>query len=105
MNSRFTLSLVGAALFAGSAIAAPAHAEGAAEQRSLSVRFADLNLETAKGQSELNRRIRTAARNVCRANGGRSLSELMAENECTRVAMERSATQVAALVRQNALGG
>ena len=100
MRSKLTLAMAGAALFAGSALAVPA----AAEDRTVPVSYADLNLETAEGKAKLDQRVRRAARQACSAPG-RSLAETAAQYACYRLAMERSSVEVASLIRQHALGG
>ncbi len=106
MTSKTSIfSMAGAALFAGAVLVAPAQAEVDAEARSVTVRYADLALGTAEGQAELNKRLHTAARRVCRQGADRSLRELDAQHRCMRLTMKRSETQVASLLQRNALGG
>lgn len=73
----------------------------------ISVKYDDLALSTPEGQRELDKRILVAARKVCRAdmpNTGTRISSSEAR-QCVAEAQRQVKQQVAALIRQQRLGG
>lgn len=75
--------------------AQPAHANDATG-RQMAVHHADLDLSTAQGMKELDRRIERAARKVCSVSGGGSpLSRV--DGDCFIAAKNSTHTQVASL--------
>jgi UrcA family protein len=58
--------------------------ERAAEIRSVTVRYVDLNLNTPAGVEALYARLRAAARSVCNVGEGRALVNAMASKSCYR---------------------
>ncbi len=62
---------------------------------SVTVKIADLNLNSAKDQSRLNTRIKSAARKVCKTYNSRSLTENTHRARCMTAALERADSQVA----------
>ena len=58
--------------------------ERAAETPSVTVRYADLNLNTPAGVEALYARLRAAARQVCNVRDGRGLFEVMESKTCYR---------------------
>ena len=74
-----TLVFAGACLFGATAPAAAATPHG--EIRVAAVTFADLNLSSTSGRAVLERRIRTASRDVCKVDG-RELRDRSAETQC-----------------------
>ncbi len=62
MTKLFAIGLLAAATISAPALAGAAPSD---EPRVAAVRFGDLNLDTAEGQQVLQRRLETAARQVC----------------------------------------
>jgi UrcA family protein len=58
--------------------------ERATELPSVTVRYADLNLNTPAGVEELYARLRAAARQVCNVGDARALADVAASKECYR---------------------
>ena len=93
---------------AASALAlAPTVSAAEGDQRSTRVAYADLDLSTAEGVAELDRRIDTAAREVCDAD--RQVTGTRLESRSTRQCLEIAKTQLDrhfAQIKRNAnLGG
>jgi UrcA family protein len=83
------------------ALTPPSFAATPEQGNAVEVRYKDLDLKTAEGKSELNRRIETAARSVCgldqaQTTGTRIRSHSQAE--CYRNAMRQIEPQFARLV-------
>jgi UrcA family protein len=81
------------AFLASFVVASPAIAKEL-ETQTRSVRVSDLDLASSEGRTQLQRRIRAAARSVCRDGaslGGYSLT-------CTKAAIDGTRTQVARLI-------
>jgi UrcA family protein len=72
------------ALTSGSFGVAAQTAERAAEIPSVTVRYADLNLNTPAGVEALYARLRAASRSVCNVGDGRALIDAMAAKSCYR---------------------
>ena len=66
--------------------AAPAVTDPVAGPTSVSVRYHDLNLRSAAGRTELDRRLAHAVRTVCPAPDQRDLRQLQAAEACREVA-------------------
>lgn len=79
----------------------------AAETSTLSVGYADLNLETAEGQKSLDRRIDQAVREVCGYDeapiGTRIVSHSV--RACMTKAKASASERVSAIMRREARGG
>jgi UrcA family protein len=75
--------------------------------KSVEVRFADLNLNTAEGQQKLERRIDRAARQVCAMDqmttGSRIASP--AASACYRLALRNVRDRVASVISNSSSGG
>jgi UrcA family protein len=100
MFKKTTLSLA-----AVIAVLAPvaAHANDI-ENTSVSVNAADLNLNSAKDQSRLNARIKSAARAVCNANGARSLSDKVDAANCVAAAIVSANQQADIMIAASKAG-
>ena len=72
-------------------------AERAAEIPSVTVRYADLNLNTADGVEALYARLRTAAREVCNVGERRPLNEAIAAKTCYRQVLAAAVDNVKSL--------
>ena len=110
MKSRFgTLASTVAPLAAacGLALAASA-APASAKTVSVDVAYADLDLTSPQGQSALDRRIDTAARQICGGDQQRTGTRIV-DNARMRVCVAevkaRAASEVAAVMRDRQLGG
>lgn len=90
---------------AGAAIT-PAFAEEF-ERNSLSVSYADIDLDTAQGQKTLEKRIEKAARNVCRTTKLDTGTRIMSRDaaNCLAKARADARQQVAALMANGQRGG
>lgn len=84
---------LGSALFASTALAADPAADGNSDTRSMTVRYADVNLTTVAGATALYQRIEGAARLVC-GDSGRSLAEQRAAKICYQNAVAEAVTTV-----------
>lgn len=93
------------ALMAATVSTGTAHAATAPQTRE--VRFADLDLTTAKGRHELDRRIVRAARDVCGMDDMTTGSRLPSReaSECYRLALRNTHEQVALAIGSGAHGG
>ena len=78
--------------------AAPAAQDPVAAPAPVSVRYHDLNLRTAAGQAELDRRIARAVNAVCPTPDLRVLHQVQASDNCRKAARATADTQ-----RQQAL--
>lgn len=90
------------ALIASTGFVAPAAFAGEAVAPSTSVVVGDLNLYDPDSQKMVERRIESAAREVCGAGRTQSLRETPAQRQCRKIAMESTRTQVAALYSNRA---
>ena len=74
---------------------------------SLNIEFGDLDLSTADGQKQLDRRISVAAREFCKANGVQTGTILRssASTECVKQVRAIAYEQVAALTETEQRGG
>ena len=98
--SATALAVAFAAAFAVALATQPAHANDGAG-RQMAVHHADLDLSTANGMKELDRRIERAARKVCTVSGGGSpLSRV--DSNCFIAAKNSTRTQVASLSQRYA---
>ena len=90
---------------AAAGLAVPAAA--ADEAPSIAVRYSDLNLTSAEGQQQLDRRLERAAREVCGVDEPMIGSRLPASGsrECYREARRKLDQQFAQLVSRKAAGG
>lgn len=86
-----------AALFAASTIAAPA----SAEEASIAVSYADLNLSAPAGVATLKHRIEAAAEKVCQKPYSRDLKTVAAWQECVTVARTEALERLAAREASN----
>jgi len=91
-RSPLACAALGAALLAGTALGSEA-AGGRPAARTLTVRYADVNLATVAGATTLYRRIQGAARLVC-GEPGRSLSEQREWAQCYRDAVNDAVATV-----------
>ncbi|WP_137680498.1 UrcA family protein [Aurantiacibacter suaedae] len=93
---------------AASALAlAPTVSAAEGEQRSTRVSYADLDLATAEGVAELDRRIDSAAREVCEADRQTTGTRLesRAARECVETARNQLDRHFAQIKRDAKLGG
>ncbi|HUQ13818.1 MAG TPA: UrcA family protein [Novosphingobium sp.] len=97
--------LASAAALAAATIPAAASADDT--QRSVEVRYDDLNLESDAGQARLDQRIAGAVRSVCGvANGPQSIRQRAAQQACARDARNQATLEVATrMARGTRLGG
>ena len=77
------------------------------ETQTMTVETADLNLATPEGQARLDRRIESAARDVCGANVALSGTRIPSPKigDCVAAARASAKKQVAALVEDQRRGG
>jgi len=92
-NALIATGLVGLVFAAQPALAQSTPAQSATNPEMVvkhqTVRFADLDLSTAAGQSRLDARLRRAAAAVCESNSGpHPLSEAMEARRCYRNAVQ-----------------
>ncbi len=89
----FAVAAVGA--LAGASFGADAQAaENAVDVRSVTVRYTDLNLNTAAGVDALYARLRDAASAVCSHHAGRGLADVVAWRDCYRQALSAAVNSV-----------
>ena len=81
---------------------APAHAEEA--MRTTQVQFHDLNLASAAGRAELDRRLLRAAHAVCNVNA-RTLDRVAAEQKCVAETLNSVRLPARAIVTRTADAG
>ena len=94
-------TIIIAAALAAAVSASPALAGERAER----VTHSDLDLASAAGQAELQHRLDTAARRVCRFDGEGRLASPTNENACFRATRKTVDVKVAALTSESQLGG
>jgi UrcA family protein len=92
-------------LIALSALTVVAGAPAAAQD--FAVKYSDLNLQSAKGQKELERRIDKAAREYCGLDAPRSGTRMHSQGtrDCYRDARAAARQEMAALLDKSQLGG
>tara|TARA_A100001391_G_scaffold136353_2_gene95054 strand:- start:19212 stop:19523 length:312 start_codon:yes stop_codon:yes gene_type:complete len=93
---------------AASALAlAPAVSAAEADQNSVRVTYTDLDLTTPEGEAELDRRIDSAAREVCQANRVTTGSRILSREArtCVRTAKSQLNRHFAQIKRDANLGG
>ena len=88
------LAVMLAPLCGALALAAPSHADIAGETRSRVVEFHSSDLATRAGRAELETRLETAARRVCRDHGRRDLASRAAENACVEEAVAEAVSRL-----------
>jgi len=93
------LSLL-AALLSAAVAPATAHAGTAAsvEPVSVEVRYSGIDLTTEAGVAQLDRRVRGAARQMCRAGDSRDLKAMSQSRRCFNEAMTNGKQQIAQAV-------
>jgi UrcA family protein len=74
-------------ILAASAALALAPTVGHAETAPVSVHYGDLDLTSAAGQEQLDKRMATAARRTCSQPGDRTLREMTDYHNCIGIAM------------------
>jgi UrcA family protein len=92
-----TLTLLGAAALAASALAGPAAAQ--AEPSSVLVRVSDLDLSRPADAARLDLRLRNAAREVCGDADARNLSLSAQTSGCQAEAIARARAEVTLAMR------
>lgn len=90
-------SLGAAAALANIAVAVPAHAAEPQAPTAM-VRYADLDLATAKGAARLGHRVRAAAETVCGSADVRDLARMAPVQRCRAAAIVDAAPQIAAAI-------
>lgn len=70
-----------------------------AQVRSVAVNVSDLNLATASGQAQLEKRISSAARSVCSTNS-RTVRDLVAAKKCEAQAIANAEPKIASRIAQ-----
>jgi len=93
----YTFLLAAAAAAAAAAVAAPA-AAAQAEEASVTIDFADLDLATDQGAARLDRRIRKAASDVCGPMASRSVVEVQSIQRCRNGAISGAKGEVRTLI-------
>jgi UrcA family protein len=73
---------VGLALIGGTVLSSSVLAGAPSDPRSITVKFADLNLQTPAGVEALYKRIHSAATQVCDSGADRNLSILIYDRKC-----------------------
>ena len=84
--SRAVLGTVGTALCAGLCLVAATAPAAAAEVRTTTVHYADLDVHSAQGRAVLDRRVEGAARSVC-TSADSGLAARIEEGRCVRHAI------------------
>jgi UrcA family protein len=74
------------------------------ENVSVTVKAADLDLNSAKDQTRLNTRIKSAARSICYVNGVRSLSDKVNAANCMAAAIQLASQQTAIMIAASKAG-
>ena len=95
-----TIAILAAAL-STAIVASPASANPTTER----VSYADINLTTADGQTELQNRLEKAALRVCKFMPDGSLRDSTTFGSCYRAAHQKVKVQFATLVADQARGG
>lgn len=99
-----TAAALGAALIAAPAFAGTAQQSGA---QSMTIHYADLNLDTVQGQEQLERRIDAAARKVCNVGKHRTGTRIpsASSKKCFVKARQSARSQMAAIINDTRRGG
>lgn len=100
-NRIFAAAAVGSMMIAAPAIA------GDEEGNSVSISYADLNLNSEAGQAELEKRVFGAARQACQADGVQTGSRILSADKrrCLSDAKKSAKMQVAAIIEDARRGG
>jgi UrcA family protein len=97
MNTSIRIQLVarcvGLALFGGAVLSSHVLAGEPSDPRSITVKFADLNLQATAGVDALYKRIHSAATQVC-DSGNRNLLILASDRKCTAAAETQAIEKV-----------
>ncbi|MBS7669788.1 UrcA family protein [Croceicoccus gelatinilyticus] len=89
------------AMFAASGAASAKDVETASRE----VSFEDVDLTTAEGQEEMERRIVQAARKVCKADTPKSFFHHRSSSDCFEVAMKKGRIEMAKRTEDVRYGG
>lgn len=102
----FTAAATAAALITTPALAANNTTNKQAAP-SMTVKYADLNLASAEGQAQLERRIDAAARKVCQVGKHRTGTRVpsMERKKCFAKARQSARSQMATVMNNDRLGG
>ncbi len=102
----FTAAATAAALIATPAIAGTKD-DGKYPAESMSIQYSDLNLASAEGQAQLERRIDAAARKVCKLGQHRTGTRIPSaeSKDCFAKARQSARTQMASVMNANRMGG
>ena len=75
--------------------------------QSMAVKYSDLNLSTADGQKQLDRRINAAAKKVCRVHQAQTGTRIQSRNaqKCYQLARAKARTAFASVIEENRRGG
>lgn len=96
-----TIITAAAAALASIGAAAPAQAEdNNREYRSVTVSYADLNLNSEEGAKRLQYRITSAARKVCGPRPSRNLNQIMDYQQCFKIAASGGKKAMVTLLAQ-----
>jgi UrcA family protein len=91
----YALAVAAVGTLAGASFGADAHAaQNAVDVRSVTVRYTDLNLNTAAGVDALYARLRDAANAVCGHHAGRALVDVVARRDCYGQALSAAVNSV-----------
>lgn len=89
-----SLAVILAPLCGALALAAPSHADDDGETRSRAVEYRTAELATQAGRVELETRLETAARRVCRDHARRDLAARAAEIACVEQAVAEAVARL-----------
>jgi UrcA family protein len=102
--AKFSFILLAAPLAAAGLSVPSAASDSNKEQKSVTVRYDDLNLSSEKGRDRLTGRVQTAIRQVCSSHSRRTLAERADVRACEDAASRVADTQLASVFSgQNAL--
>lgn len=103
-KSIISITAIGAALITAPVLAGTTTS---AEEKSVTIQYADLNLNSAEGQERLEQRIDAAARKVCKLNEHRTGTRIPSQNrkECFVKARKSAQSQMASVIRDTRRGG
>jgi UrcA family protein len=85
---------VGLALIGGAVLSSTVSAREPSDPPSITVKFADLNLQAPAGVETLYKRIHSAATQVCDSGAGRSISMLKYDRKCAAAAETQAIEKV-----------
>lgn len=109
IKNLMTAAAIGTALIASPTLAgsSPANTAGQHAAQSMSVKYADLNLATAAGQEQLERRIDVAARKVCGVGKHRTGTRIPSSERkaCFAKARQSARNQMASAMSDTQRGG